>query len=768
MSKDQISKYNLTIDEKIRLFNGDGSWRTYSANGKVPHIFMSDGPHGLRKQDFENYADLNQSNIATCFPTASCIASSWDPEIAAELGRAIATEARAEDVQLMLGPGMNIKRSPLCGRNFEYFSEDPFLTSRMAAAYVKGMQSLGVGACIKHFACNNQEKRRQTSSSNVDEKTLRKIYLSAFEYVVKNSKPAAVMCSYNKLNGTYTAHNRHLLTEILRDEWHYEGAVISDWGACIDAAACLKAGMDLAMPDSLGYFDKQLKAAYEKGEITDEDLDRANNRVIKMCEDLGGESLPLAPAAEASSATPSAGTPRNAPVDFTRQHQIALKLAEASAVLLKNDGFLPLETAPANGTQPSGGAPLFVIGELAEKMKYQGGGSSHITTAPYPNAMDSLSASGFDITYEPGYFSGFCKRSKAAAKNKPIIKAALTKLKATLQTQPDIPVLFFCGLTEAFEGEGFDRTDLQLPPEQLELLKEVLAVTKNVAIISFSGAPIDLQPALPARSILHMYLCGEACGEAVANLVTGKTNPSGKLAETWPLRIEDTPCYGNFAPEGDEVNYQEGELVGYRYYNAKGVPVLFEFGSGMSYTKFEFGVLSSEFLKDDVAIQNGKVHITQPVSSVTVKVKNAETRDGSEVVQVYYNGELCGFKKVFVKSGEEVNVVVECDCEPNCHCEEAKADVAIQNTCHCEQSVAIQKFTMASSLGDMAKASVRIRIFLKIIRFALICMNKKPAEDPSVKIAIAAIEENPVESLISTSGGVVSEKLARRLVKWAN
>ncbi|MCQ2576162.1 MAG: glycoside hydrolase family 3 C-terminal domain-containing protein [Treponema sp.] len=759
----------LTLDEKIRLFNGEGSWRTYSAKGKIPHIVMSDGPHGLRKQDFENYADLNHSNTATCFPTASCIASSWDSSIAEEMGQAIAMEAKAENVQLMLGPGMNIKRSPLCGRNFEYYSEDPYLTGKMASAFVNGMQKEGVGSCIKHFACNNQEKRRQTSSSNVDEKTLRKIYLRAFEYTVKNAKPAAIMCSYNKVNGTYTAHNRHLLTEILREEWGYKGIVVSDWGACIDAVACLKAGMDLAMPDSHGYFDRQLKKAVEEGTLTEKEITDSNERLLNLILQYslkGGESLPLT-SAPGVSVTPSSGhisdlAARNAPVEFTQQHAKALRFAQQSAVLLKNEDFLPLKKGP-----------VFVIGELAEKMKLQGCGSSHITTAPYDNALESLKKEGFEVTYTPGYFSGFCKRSKAEKKNKPYIQKAVKELSLALETTPKLPVLFFCGLTEAFEGEGFDRKDLQLPPEQLLLLSEVLKLTENVAIVSFSGAPIDLQSALKAKAILHMYLCGEACGEAVASLVSGQCNPCGKLAETWPLKVEDTPCYGNFAPEGDEVNYTEGELVGYRWYNQKNLPVLFPFGYGLSYTKFE---VKSEVAKVAGELCGNVIKLSEPAEAISVSIKNIGDRAGAEVVQIYYQGELCGFKKVTLEAGEEKSVEIPVEIynlAESALADGGKTDFVIEGGQISSKNAnkrdrVNQKHSLSSSLIDMSKDSFRIRMFLKILRLALVIMNKKPAEDPSVKIAIAAIEENPVESLISTSGGIISEKFARLLVKWAN
>jgi len=798
--RSNISK-DLNINEKIRFFNGVGSWETYTANGKIPHFFMSDGPHGLRKQEAENYRDLNLSNVATCFPTASCIASSWEPEAASQLGAAIAVEALAENVNLMLGPGMNIKRSPLCGRNFEYFSEDPFLTGRLAAAYVNGMQQLGVGSCVKHFACNQQEKRRQTSSSNVDENTLRKIYLPAFEYVIKNSNPAAVMCSYNKVNGTYTCHNRHLLTEILRDEWHYEGPVISDWGACIDAAKCLKAGMDLAMPDSYGYFDTQLKIALNTKKITEEDLDKANTRLFNMIERFpglgeregggsiplvlsdakastyrggeGGGSIPLAAAADASSATPSSGAtdsgslPRNAPVDFKKQHSIALSLAEKSAVLLKNTEFLPLNSNSSK--------KILVLGELAEKMKYQGGGSSHITTASYPNALESLKAEGFTVEYEPSYFSGFCKRSKAPKKNRPLIEKAVTAAKKA--KAENTPILLFVGLTDAFEGEGFDRKDLNLPEEQLQVISKILEITDNVAVISFSGAPIDLTPANQAKAILHMYLCGEACGEAVANLVTGKINPSGKLAETWPLKIEDNPSFGNFAPENDDVNYIEGELVGYRWYEAKNIPVQYEFGYGLSYTTFEITPENQNITlgyHQHAEVLLNKLNLSEPASSVNVKVRNTGSVAGAEVVQCYYKGELCGFQKIFLEAGEEKTISIQCEILPSISSEKEKLYTSQFNEfiekqkAHIEENLHDFTFHISHSLGDMAQNCLRIRLLLKLFERILAISNHKSMEDPSVKIEIAALYENPLESLISTSGGIITERFARKLVKWAN
>lgn len=780
----------MNLQDKIRLFNGVGSWKTYTAHGTVPQITMSDGPHGLRKQEVENYADLNKSNVATCFPTASCIASSWNRDSLKRLGSEIAREALAENVHLVLGCGMNIKRSPLCGRNFEYFSEDPYLSGELAASYVNGMQKEGVGACIKHFACNNQEKRRQTSSSNVDERALREIYLRGFEIAVKKSQPVSIMCSYNKVNGVYAAHNRHLLTEILRDEWGFDGAVISDWGACIDAPKCLKAGMDLAMPDSNGYFDMQLKQALDNGELTEAELDTANNRLIEMAGKLTKmRENRLAP-------TPDKAIYPN----LAEQYQKALELACDSAVLLKNDGMLPLSLEKNR--------ELCVIGQLAVNMKFQAGGSSHITVSEYPNAVQLLQEDGFSVTYSAGYYSGFCKRKKVAKKNAPLQKKALELVRAA--AEKNIPVLFFCGLTEAFEGEGFDRKDMELPPEQLELLESIMGITENVIIISFSGAPVDLLPVQKAKAVLHMYLCGEACGRAVVDLLTGKVTPSGKLAETWPLKIEDTPCHGNFAPDHDEVDYDEGLLVGYRWYEERKLPVQYPFGYGLSYTSFEYSDLKVTVAENlDGA---GK-------ANVSLKVKNTGARAGAEIVQLYVTRtghsykELRGFEKIFLEPGEEKTVEITLDDNAfkifseakNCFVQ-IKGDYLIEvgasikdirlsasvevdgeelenNLVPAESGDASGSkeldtvcsfankdfFNISDSLGDMAASSWRIRMLIKILTLGLVILNKgKSREDPAIKIAVAALVENPLESLISTSGGAITYKFAKRIVKWAN
>ena len=784
----------LSIDEKIRLLNGVGNWNTYSADGKVPVISVSDGPHGLRHQVVADINDINNSNIATCFPTACAISSSWNLDAAKKMAQAIATEAKAENVQIVLGCGMNIKRSPLCGRNFEYFSEDPLLSGEMAAGFVDGMQSKNVGACLKHFALNNQEKYRQSSSSNADERSLREIYLAGFERTVRKTQPHSIMCSYNKINGVFSSANKKLLTEILRDDWGFKGIVMSDWGANIDAVNSLKAGLDLGMPDSNGYFEEQLKAAYEKGQLTEADIDKACKRIID-----------LALIYEAHK-DEYAGGSKAEPVNFKVQHNIAYELACESAVLLKNDGIFPLPQKQK----------ILVVGELAQNMRFQGGGSSHISTAPYPDALESLKKY-YDVEYIPGYLSTFCKAAKKQKINEKLRAEAVKKISDFIEKNPRAPLLYFCGLEESYEGEGFDRDDLKLPASHIKLYNEIIKITKNVALVTFSGSAIDLSFAPEARAILHMYLCGEACGQACADLVAGIKNPSGKLAETWPCKIEVG------APVDDlDVDYKEGVLVGYRWYETKNIPVQYEFGFGLSYTKFEYSDLKvSPSTPSTSSGTTGTAGCSQGPVEVTFTIQNIGTVDGSEVAEVYVKNpiddleisrsaiELKGFEKVFLKAGEKKTITITLDdrafsvysTKKNCFATvqgeyticvgasvkdiKLSAPIKVQGddihelvrTDKEEQEGIFVKhprhkkgeFTVTDSLVAMSKESAYVRVLLKIYRLVIILSSKsKSTDDPAVKIGITGIEENPLESLISISGGRITKKFARRIVKQAN
>ena len=778
---DELLK-SLTAEEKTRLFNGKGNWNTFDADGKVPTFSMADGPHGVRKQDDENYRDLNVSKLATCFPTASALASSWNLETIQKLAHALADEAIGSNVDVLLGCGVNMKRSPLCGRNFEYFSEDPYLAGILAAEYVKTLQADGVAACPKHFAANNQEKRRMTSNSLVDERTMNEIYLRAFEIIVKNSKPKTIMAAYNRVNGKFAGFNKRLLTDTLRNKWGFDGVVISDWGACINPPECIKAGMDLAMPDSHLYFDKQIKAALENGTLSESDLDKSASRVLKLADEM----------------IEIRENRKKGQADLEENNKIAVDLATDCAVLLKNEGLLPLKQKE-----------VCVIGELAEILKFQGGGSSHINTPKTKNILESLEERNFKVEYEKGYLSGFVKRRKAAKLNKPYQKKALELAKKCASENK--PIIFCCGLTDSFEGEGFDRDNMLLPPEQKLLLTEISKITKDIVVVTFAGAPIDFSFEGDVNAILHMHYAGQGVGEATAILLSGEKSPSGKLSETYPLSIEDTPCYGNFSDlETDDVYYKEEVLMGYRHYQTKNIPVCYEFGYGLSYSKFEYSDLSIE----KTSAENVSVSFT---------IKNVGNFDASEIAQVYVKNpqiskdkenelkraekELRGFAKVFLKAGESKKVTIKLDDNSFKVFSTKKDDFAISGgkyTIQVGQSVkniklekeieiegekfedlvekvrwdakkelAIDdkkgKFSMSSSLYDMSKKSFIIRAFLAIILVVLRGMNHwEAADSPIIKIQINTIKECPVEALISTSGGSVNEGMARFFVWCAN
>lgn len=869
---------NLTLDEKIRLLNGVGSWTTYSANGKLPVLTMSDGPHGLRKQDEESYSDINRSKVATCFPTASCLASSWNRETVADVAKAIGEEAVAENVDIVLGCGLNIKRSPLCGRNFEYFSEDPFLSGELASSYVNGLQSKGRGASIKHFAANSQEKRRQTSDSIIDERALREIYLYAFEKAVKQSDPATVMESYNKLNGEYVSRSHRLLQEILRDEWGFKGAVVSDWGAAINIAECIKGGLDLAMPDSCGFHTDELKAALAEGRITEADIDRAVEKILGLIERLKpeffgagtkgdvGKGGACSTAADGVSSDTSAvkKKPGISSELFEKAHEIARKAACDSAVLLKNDGMFPIR---ADET-PS--RTVVIIGEMARTIRFQGGGSSHITTQPITDAVRALEGKGFKVLYEQGYSEELARAKKEALNEAEKLAAAAVEL-AQKAAAEKIPVLFFCGLTDRFEGEGFDRETLDIPKEQSALIARVINTGASVAAVTFSGSPIAMPFAKDVKAILHMYLAGEASAEACADLVTGDANPSGKLAETFLFSPEDVPCARWFAKETDTVEYRESIFTGYRYYETFGVPVQFEFGFGLSYTTFAYSDLN-------VSEPDADGNVT-----VSLTVKNTGNVAGKETVQIYVippetgiirsKIELKGFVKEKLAPGESKWVCVTLDKRsfsvystekrdfvvPEGDYTVAAAasvkDIRLQATVHVsgvtlpsqkadfpsyfppaalenssqaangaanenatfggnkndayvERAIAANgvgsasprfdvpreefaklyslgfdggrtipvheapqkgQFTLESSFAMIMEKSRFVRAFFWLLERVLYFMNRgKPKDDPSVKIVIQGVKENPLESLISTSNGALSAKFLRFLVRRAN
>jgi beta-glucosidase len=604
---------NLTVDEKASLTSGADFWRTKGVERlDIPQIMVTDGPHGLRKQAGEmDHVGLAESVPATCFPPAVGLGSSWDTSLAGRVGEALGVESAIEDVAVILGPGVNIKRSPLCGRNFEYFSEDPVVSSVMGAALVRGIQSQGVGASLKHFAANNQETDRLRVSSDVDPRPLREIYLRAFQRVVEDAQPWTVMCSYNRVNGVYASEDPWLLTSVLRDEWGFEGLVMSDWGAVNNRVAGVIAGLDLEMPSSGGRTDAQVVAAVQDGSLDEAALDRVAQRVVDLV--------------RKSQARP----PQAGPLDVDAHHALAREVAGRCLVLLKNEGdVLPL----------SRDARIAVLGEFARTPRYQGAGSSQINPTRVDSALDAIraEASG-DVTFAPGFTldgTGDVDALRAEA-----VAAA---------SDADVAVVFL-GVPAEEESEGFDRQHMNLPADQLRLIGEVAAANHNTVVVLSNGGAVLLPFATSVSAVVEGWLLGQAGGSATADVVFGTVNPSGKLTETIPLRLEDNPSFGNFPGEFGHVRYGEGLLVGYRGFDAAETAVAFPFGHGLSYTRFDYGELSTS------AGDNGDIVVTVPVT-------NAGSVAGREVVQAYTSlpgssvqrppRELKGFAVVSLEPGE--------------------------------------------------------------------------------------------------------------------
>ncbi|UMP03370.1 glycoside hydrolase family 3 C-terminal domain-containing protein [Amycolatopsis sp. EV170708-02-1] len=598
----------LTLEQKASLLSGRDFWHTEAIEAAgIPSILLSDGPHGLRRQDSEaDNLGVHDSVAATCFPPSVAVGNSWDTEVAARIGAAIGREARAAGVSVVLGPGVNIKRSPLCGRNFEYYSEDPLLSGVLAAAYVRAMQAEGVGASVKHFAANNQETDRMRVSVEVDERTLREIYFPAFERVVTEAHPATVMCSYNRVNGVYAAQNRRLLTGVLRDEWGFDGAVVSDWGAVNDRVAALAAGLDLEMPGTGGSGDAEIVAAVRSGELDEAVVDRSVRRVLA----LTGQLLPA-----------------GGDVDSDEQHRIAKEVAAGCAVLLKNDrDTLPLATR----------STVAVIGGFAANPRFQGGGSSHVNPTRVDTALDAIRALGESVTYASG----------------------LADNAVEIAAEADVAVVF-AGLGERDESEGFDRDTIELPAAQVGLIRAIAAVSRRTVVVLSHGGVVSLEGWHDdVDAILDGWLLGQAGGSALADLLFGITSPSGHLAESIPLRLQDNPSYLTFPGESGHVRYGEGVMVGYRYYETAEVAVRYPFGHGLSYTTFETTGLKVAATGDDSA-------------TVAVNVTNTGTRAGKHVVQVYVATdaapvrnparELRAFTKISLEPGETRRVELTLD-----------------------------------------------------------------------------------------------------------
>jgi beta-glucosidase len=609
----------MTLEEKASLCSGEDFWHTKSIERLgIPSIMMSDGPNGLRKQEEKaDHLGKQDSIEAVCYPTGSAVASSFDCSLVHEMGEALGEECRAENVDVILGPAVNIKRSPLCGRNFEYYSEDPLVAGEVAASFIDGVQSRGVGTSIKHFLVNSQEYRRMTSSSNIDERTLREIYLPAFERAVKKSQPWTVMSSYNRVNGEYASESYHYLTEILRDEWGFDGLTVSDWGAVNDRVKGIAAGLDLEMPTSFGINDQRIVEGVKAGVISVRTLDEAVKRVLMLIQrSLDGKNTAV-----------------HEGMDKEKHHDLARRLSSESMVLLKNEGILPLKK----------NRRIAFIGEFAKVPRYQGGGSSHIHAYRITSALESAEKYA-DVTYAQGY-----ETSLDQVNPRLIAEAAVTAQEAEA-------AVIFAGLPDSYESEGYDRKHMRLPENQSALIREILRVQPNTIIVLHNGSPVEMPWAEDVKGILEAYLGGEAVGEAVTDVLFGAVNPSGRLAESIPLRLEDNPSYLFYRGEKDEVDYREGIFVGYRYYEKRKMPVRFPFGYGLSYTTYAY----SNFKADRTQMND-----TDSVR-ISLDITNTGAVAGKEVVQIYVippqkdvirpDKELKAFDKIELQPGEKKTV----------------------------------------------------------------------------------------------------------------
>jgi len=740
----------MTLEEKAGLCSGLDFWQTKSVERLgIPSIMMTDGPHGLRKQKAGNdHLGIFDSVPSTCFPAGAGMACSWDPELIKQVGAAIGEECQAEDVSILLGPGANIKRSPLCGRNFEYFSEDPYLSSEMAIGHIEGVQSQGVGTSLKHFAANNQEHRRMSVDAIVDERTLREIYLASFESVVKKAQPWTVMCSYNQVNGEYASENPYLLTDILKEEWGHEGFVVSDWGAVNERAKGLAAGLELEMPSSNGAGDQKIIDAVRSGTLSEAALDRAVGRLLSI----------ILKAVE--------NRKENASYDLEAHHQLARVAARESMVLLKNEGgLLPLKREGSYA----------VIGDFARNPRYQGGGSSHIKPTRLDDIYNSLleeAGASARLTYSQGYVSD------SDEPNLELIKQAIEAA-----SQVDTAIVFV-GLPERYESEGYDRTHLRIPESQIRLIEAVAEVQSNVVVVLSNGSAIEMPWISNVKAVLEGYLGGQALGGAISDLLFGKVSPSGKLAETFPMQLEHNPSYLNFPGEGDTVEYKEGLFVGYRYYDAKRITPLFPFGYGLSYTTFAYSDLSvsTHSLKDTDTLQ------------VSVKVTNTGAMQGKEVVQLYVKDvlsnvvrpekELKGFAKVDLQPGETKQVSFTLDSRAfayynvklkDWHVETGEFEILVGTSSQelvlaervvVESTVILPKsYTRNSTIGDLMGDPQAAAIIQGMLSQAGEMM---PMLQDGSDMMIEMMRNMPIRAMVMFSQGAMSEQGLDELIVHLN
>lgn len=617
---------SMTLEEKASLCSGIDYWHLASIDRLgIPSILVCDGPHGLRKQEaVADHIGINKSNPATCYPTASLIASSWDVDLIYKMGEYLGVECQGEDVAVLLGPGVNIKRSPLCGRNFEYFSEDPYLTGQLAASFIQGVQSRGVGTSLKHYAVNNQEKNRLTIDAIVDERTMREIYLSGFEIAIKASNPWTVMSAYNQVNGHFASEHNYLLRDILRSEWGYQGVVMTDWGACNDRVVGLRAGNDLEMPSSGGINNKKIIEAIQRGELEEEVLNQSVKRLLHLIQQAQDNKS-------------------YEEVDYRKHHEFARQLAGESMVLLKNEE----QVLPLSKEQQ-----IAVVGKMAKQPRYQGAGSSHINPTQVDDAYSVLcnEMGNEDILYADGYTID----QESDNPHRLMMEAI------EIASQSDYTIIF-AGLPTSYESEGFDREHMGLPEEQNQLIHAISRVSKHVIVVMLNGAPVEMPWINEVSAVLEAYLSGQAGSSAIVDLLYGHVNPSGKLAETFPIALEDNPSYNYFPGDKKKVEYREGIYVGYRYYNSAKKEVLFPFGHGLSYTDYSYTnlQLSTKSMKDTETLQ------------LEFGVKNIGKRYGKEVIQVYVRDlestlfrpdiELKAFQKIALEPNEEKKVSMQLD-----------------------------------------------------------------------------------------------------------
>lgn len=740
----------MTLEEKASLCSGETAWSTKAiARLGIPSIFMTDGPHGLRKA--EGF-DFTNSVPATCFPTASAVASSWNPALAQKMGEALGIESQANDVQILLGPGVNMKRSPLGGRNFEYFSEDPILAGTIATGYINGVQSQGVGTSIKHFAANSQETERMSNSSNVDERTLNEIYFPAFEMAVKNAQPWTVMCSYNKLNGVYASENGYLLTQTLKDKWGLKGFVVSDWGAVNERVAGVDAGLNLEMPASGGFNDKKIVEAVKKGTLSEARLDQ-----------IVTELLAVTLKAKDSHK-------KGIVVDKVKHNELARQVSGECIVLLKNDNaILPLKSSLKK---------IAIVGDFAKNPRYQGAGSSQVRPTQILNALTELQklAKGTEFSFSSGYnTAGDTDEAKIA-------EAVQNAKNAEL-------VILFAGLPDSYESEGYDRANLDMPAGHNKLIAEVAKVNKNVVVVLMNGAAVSMPWKNDVSAIVEAYLGGQAGGGAIADILTGKVNPSGKLSETFPARVEDTPAAIDFPSRDGNANYGEGIFIGYRYYDKKKIEPIFPFGYGLSYTTFGYSDINTNTTSakdsDDITI--------------SVKVKNTGKIAGKEVVQLYVHeqeteiarpeNELKHFEKVSLLPGEEKTVNFKLTSRDFAYynakshdwvVKSGKFDVLVGSSSRnlpLKQTIDIQStkpakvvLTRESLFKEFKKAPNSEAIYAQIVQSFTGATKKAETEDEKKAASFleAMLADMPINKFLLLSGGKFTEESLDAILKAVN